>query len=30
MGIQDAIIKSKKSYEEILRYVAEGSDTGEE
>ena len=26
----DAIIKSKKSYEEILRYVAEGSDTGEE
>lgn len=26
----DAIIKSSKSYEEILRYVAEGSDTGEE
>ena len=24
------IIKSSKSYEEILRYVAEGSDTGEE
>ncbi|MBQ8329596.1 MAG: hypothetical protein IJX83_08265 [Lachnospiraceae bacterium] len=26
----NAIIKSSKSYEEILRYVAEGSDTGEE
>lgn len=26
----DAIIKSSKSYEEILRYVAEGSDTSEE
>ena len=25
----NAIIKSSKSYEEILRYVAEGSDTGE-
>ena len=26
----NAIIKSSKSYEEILIYVAEGSDTGEE
>ena len=26
----NAIIKSSKSYEDILRYVAEGSDTGEE
>ena len=25
----NAIIKSSKSFEEILRYVAEGSDTGE-
>ena len=25
----DVIIKSKQSYEEILRYVAEGPDTGE-
>ena len=26
----NAIIKSNKSYEEILRYVVESSDTGEE